>query len=92
MNPTAWPNHGIDLNIPQANEGQADQLSMADTSGSHNEQPVGFGQAMFTLLEANDQTWLTSFKRLRSGTDPKGKKTCLTDLILCPETHIVCSL
>ncbi|GAB5587428.1 hypothetical protein Unana1_02328 [Umbelopsis nana] len=67
MNPTEWPNHGIDLNIPQANEGQADQLSMADTSGSHNEQLVGFGQAMFTLLEANDQTWLTSFKRLRSG-------------------------
>ena len=78
MDHSRLPSPLIDIGIPRENDWNGQELSIADVTGSKKEQTIGLGQAMFTLLEANNQTWLSSFKRLRQKADLNGKKLVIS--------------
>lgn len=67
-----WQDNAINISLIQEQEGSLGDLSIVETKYVKNEPTIGFGQAMYTLLEANNQTWRTTFMHLREGAELKG--------------------
>lgn len=73
MDLPTWQNNTINISLNQEREGNLGDLSIAETNPVKNEPKISFGQAMYTLLEANNQTWRTTFMHLREGAELKGR-------------------
>jgi hypothetical protein len=73
MDLPTWQNNAIDISLNRQQVENLGDLSIAKTVPVKNEPTIGFGQAMYTLLEANNQTWRTTFMHLRQGTELKGR-------------------
>ncbi|KAI8577322.1 hypothetical protein K450DRAFT_252609 [Umbelopsis ramanniana AG] len=72
MDLPTWQKNAIDIRLNREQDENLGDLSIAKTDTVKNEPTIGFGQAMYTLLEANNQTWRTTFMHLRQGVELKG--------------------
>ncbi|KAH8547823.1 hypothetical protein BGW37DRAFT_196174 [Umbelopsis sp. PMI_123] len=65
-------NNAINIGLNRKGEQNSGDLSLTEADTVKNESTIGFGQAMYILLEVNNQTWSTAFMHLRQGSKPKG--------------------
>jgi hypothetical protein len=82
-------NNAVNIGLNRKGEQNSGDLSLTEADTVKNESTIGFGQAMYILLEVNNQTWSTAFMHLRQGSKPKGKDFIRNIFVLYLESNIV---